>query len=588
MPTAPSYGARKIATAALPSARLSAVSTADTFGASAGDRIAKAGADLYEAERLKADEQAVYEARRSLNDWELVNIYDPKTGAIAKRGKDAFDLPERLTESYDKHVGEVLKGLSTDRQRIQYQRLAEARRQQTVEWAQKHVAVEREKFYTDQFNADIESSAERAARNPTLAAGEIAVQRQRTIDYFTDRGAPKEVIEQELQKRETATHARVVTGFLAGGAVNEAQGWLDRNRQRMDQDTVTQLELKLRPASDQARGISAADEIERKLGAGATYDQLREGVRTLTADNPNAYKVAMAEVEHRRTVREREALLVNRKNDQAVDGFMAKIYGSGRAPSVRELQQLPEFKAMDGTQQLQAVDRAQQITRALRAEARAAAAGTAEKTDYAAYASVLERIDSIGPAEIAAMRGLSGSDKRSLIGKAVERQSGQGSYQTGQAKSIFDTTFLAATDRKKVSDLPQGERERLGNLMSVFTTRLDEHAAGLPKGKKVTSEEMQRIADDMFLKVEYPDTGFLGMFKKQGFKGEALPGVAVQPKVVEKINEIPFGVRRQIATGLGQRGVTATDEKILEVYNSRFRPAPREPEPPPALNYRGR
>lgn len=568
MPTAPEYGQSKVALAPFPGARATAQTTPDTFGADTGATIQKAGAEIYRQETDKANEQALFEARRKLNDWELSAIYDPKTGAISKRGKDAFDIPETLNESFTKTVGEVSGTLSNDAQRFAFQRLAEARRESTQKWAQGHVAVERDKFYVNSYNADMESSSERAAVNPANAAGELMIQKQRTLTFAQDRGMGTEETQQLLQKVATNTHSKVVNSFIAAGAVNDASNWLTSNKADIDVDTYTQLQNRLKPAADQAKGLAIAEDIKGIT----TYDEAQAAAKKAAADNPVAYKVAMVEYEHERAQRDMEARKLNDKNQNVVDGFMAKVYAGGRAPSIPQLQQLPEFKAMDGGEQLKAIDKARSIARSLKAEANAGEG----HTDPIAYGNALEAITAggVSVADVASMPGLNRSTKMNLMQQVVAMQNGQDNDipNLKQAQTIFTSTFLGANNNKKVGELNDAEHQRLAEMQTTYTQMLRDAKADLPKGAKLNAAQMQKVADDMFIKGKVEGTGFslwgMTIGQQTRYRGDIPQGAKFIPETVSKPEDIPLSYRNRVGAFLASQGKTVTPKTILDEYNA--------------------
>lgn len=263
MPTVPRLQ-RSVSTAPLPDTSLRSAPSEDAFGAAVArgtNAVARTASDIYVAEQQRANEQALFEAGRKLNEWELANVYDPVNGAVAKRGRNAFDLPRQLDDNLAKSAEGIEGGLGNEVQREAFRRMLATRRQQVQEFAQRHEGREREVFYQEQFEADLESSKEIASADPARAEAQIAVQRQRTLQHLRDRGLPAEAIAQELQRHETDTHGRVITAMLGQGQDQAAKEYYARVRERMDPDARPKLDAWMKDAEQRGEGRRISAEL---------------------------------------------------------------------------------------------------------------------------------------------------------------------------------------------------------------------------------------------------------------------------------------------------------------------------------------
>ena len=145
MPSVPRYTPGRVQQAGIPSVR-PVQAPLEAFGgggaaegvfrqarAAAQDAtsIAQQQAEKEKRERERAEQEQrqnanrirMYEETRAFNEWSRVNLYDGKTGALSKRGKDAFGTFDEVQKSYDKFKAERRKGLATEEQRIAFQGL---------------------------------------------------------------------------------------------------------------------------------------------------------------------------------------------------------------------------------------------------------------------------------------------------------------------------------------------------------------------------------------------------------------------------------------------------------------------------------
>jgi hypothetical protein len=292
MPTVPLYREQTVRQSPLPNARFTTQLGPNASGQNLGQALQGIGARMWQEEKDKADEQALYEARRKLNDWELGAIYDPKNGAISKRGRDAFALPDELTSDYNRVASEIEGSLAGDNQKLAFRKVAEARRMQVMEWTTRHVAAERRNFYEQQYVADMESSAERASMNPDVAPGEIRIQGLRTIDYLSDQGASKEVIQQALQKRESDTHQRVVNRLLARAQDVDAFTYYQTYKERIDPDVQAKIDQAFQQNELHTESRRRQQETEEERRRRKVGDDVLKEALSLQADGKLTRQIA--------------------------------------------------------------------------------------------------------------------------------------------------------------------------------------------------------------------------------------------------------------------------------------------------------
>lgn len=196
-----------------------------TAGASIGGALERIGAE----EQRKADRASFVEASTALSDAENALLFDPQKGAYAKRGKDAFGLPNQVLPEYDRRTAEIAGGLKTDTQRQAFEEEATQRRTQIVRDLGRHEYGERERYYDETDEALIGSSiasAARSASDPQRIATEIAKQ-QAVLGGMAKRKGWDEA--QTAQKRigiESKTHEAVVNALLMRQQFDEASRYL--------------------------------------------------------------------------------------------------------------------------------------------------------------------------------------------------------------------------------------------------------------------------------------------------------------------------------------------------------------------------
>lgn len=254
MPTVPLTRGREIQQAGLPNARVSVDAPTSAFGGGPGveqvaqgvSQLTKAASQIAQAEQEKANQMRMLEERRAMNEWETTNIYDPKTGASSRRGKNAFGIPDDLKSSFDAFIADREKGLSNDEQRLAFRQLSGSRWESVSKWAQTHVAQESERAEKLEYDASLESSKERGSTDPRNAPLEVGFLRQQVMQRAKKEGWGKEQIHQAVQKEESDLHGRAVKKMLAEGQDSTARHYFDGVKPRLDPDKATEIENWLR------------------------------------------------------------------------------------------------------------------------------------------------------------------------------------------------------------------------------------------------------------------------------------------------------------------------------------------------------
>jgi hypothetical protein len=131
----------------------------------AGKAISTLGTHAYQDELLRQDQVAFLEGDRKMSAWENDALYNPQTGALSKRGKDAFAVPDEVGKAYDDYTQEVRKGLTTDRQRVAFDKAAASRRGDIDKTLAKHVFTEARKFEDTETENYVATAKQSAVNN---------------------------------------------------------------------------------------------------------------------------------------------------------------------------------------------------------------------------------------------------------------------------------------------------------------------------------------------------------------------------------------------------------------------------------------
>lgn len=254
-----------------------------------GQVIGKVGEDLQQAD----DEQKVLEYRRKLIEWDKVNVRDPETGAAAKSGKDAFDLPKTLGESFDKFSAEAASGLTTNRQRKLAQDMALGRRDAITSWASGHALREREKFDLGEYQANIAASKDNATLYPSLAAAELEAMAAATRGYLSKKGLGADAIAGQIKSDASEVHTRIVSGMVKDGNAAAAENYFKANFGGMTAQARDAAQTVLKEVGTRRKVQAFEDDVAAR---GLSTEEALKEARTKFIEDPVARDDAVTRV----------------------------------------------------------------------------------------------------------------------------------------------------------------------------------------------------------------------------------------------------------------------------------------------------
>lgn len=258
----------KIRPQTAPDARLDPRTPDAAFG-NGLSKIADAATEIIEKERKKADEIAVLDADRKLGEFENNALYS-KEGALTKRGKDAFDVPERVMADFDKTAGEIYAGLGNDNQRLAFRRYQESRRRDIDRTVQRHVAQEI-KAYDDQTTESLVANEHEAAvfnyRDPERIGHSIARIQDELTRYANRNALPQEWTKQKVETATSKVHASVVQRMLSNGEDQLAKGYYTANKDSMRGTDLSTVEKALEEGTVRGESQRQTDSILAQHGS---------------------------------------------------------------------------------------------------------------------------------------------------------------------------------------------------------------------------------------------------------------------------------------------------------------------------------
>lgn len=167
MPKVPTLEGQQVQTSAFPNAKMNVNTSVETFG---GGKVADANFGVVETinkiaqeEKKKANEVATTEAFSKLNQKKQELIYDPKAGALTRKGKNALGINQEYGEQFDKYADEIEGGLADEEQKAVFRKMRLRERDEFSGLLNRHTFGE-----TQQYEKEVFDGASSALRSDAM------------------------------------------------------------------------------------------------------------------------------------------------------------------------------------------------------------------------------------------------------------------------------------------------------------------------------------------------------------------------------------------------------------------------------------
>lgn len=221
------------------------------------------------AQKVKdnADHVAVLEAEKRLNDFETNFLYDQKSGAFLKQGKDALGLPKKLNEDYEKLKAEISGSLTNESQQAKFDERAAERKSQLDKSIMRHVSNEIQRYDDNTTQAIIESEHNAAVLNyqdPQRIGMSIDKQKKEFALYAERHGLPPEVIRLKSEELESKTHSSIISRMIDNGDDLTAESYLKANKNFITGDYLLKAEQAVEAGSLRGKSQRFVDSVMSK------------------------------------------------------------------------------------------------------------------------------------------------------------------------------------------------------------------------------------------------------------------------------------------------------------------------------------
>jgi hypothetical protein len=309
----------------------------DAFGAGIGEgiqRAASAVSGIIKDAREKADRTAALTARTSLDQTEVDLLYNPKTGALTTRGKQAFNVDATTLQAYDAKVTEIGGNLATPAQKETFALMAAQRRAEIGKQLQRHISGELQTYADEANKASLESTLNNVSTNYQDPA---RVEQERkfglgVIMSDTDaKGLPPEMVKARVASWESSVHKAVIERLAVDNPV-KAQEYYDQNADKLLPAEAVKIKAQLKPLAEAQQGLQTANDIFYASDEKLTLADMLKKVHDQFPNSPNVVKHAETELRSLYSARDDARKKEIQDAEDSVYSAVAKVKLAGGVP----------------------------------------------------------------------------------------------------------------------------------------------------------------------------------------------------------------------------------------------------------------
>ncbi len=529
-----------------------------------GEGLAEQGLRLraeQDVERQKAEQEeieranrvAVLAAENRLDQQLNKDVFDPETGALAKRGPAAFDTPEAVAKNYDALAEELAQGLTNADQQEAFARVRLNKRDAMLHTLHTHVRNERETYTANELKANTENAKNTVillAHQPDVAKRVLVDAEKNIRTVGKDLGMGPEQIEETVDAFQTQSISGAIQRLINEGRIDEARVYYNQYAQHLSGTDVAELKKQLDLGDRKKKSQQAADTIVSKPGS--KPDEWRAAAKRIS--DAELREDTLALVEHEITFYER----VQREESQKRMNRAASVVrstGSTRTIPVSDLAQLDadqikwlEDYAESRARGVEVKTQWPELYKLIR-HAQRDPEGFAE-VDLNDYISRISRSD---------LEQLAGAQSSIIDGTKKKALQVIDGFMTNQ--QIVDGVLSAAGfDPTPTPGSPQVE------LINKFREEVDRavEAVQATTQKKATNEDVRTISRSLFRKVviEGSRSWLLGSDKEKAMLD--LPAAERISRTT--LADMPPSLRKLAEDALRTRQVPVTPDEILKIY----------------------
>jgi hypothetical protein len=568
MPTVPTYDEPLVRQAAIPGVRAPVDAPIEAFGGGqaaqnlfqASGVVAREASELAIQEKQKADDLVTAEAFTKTVQKRNELFWDPKSGAMAKRGKDAFGVVTEYGKAFDTFADEIEKGFANEDQRQMYRKMRLREKAEFDAQLHQHLFRESKEFEKTTIEAGLATQREDAVLNYQAPGFDgqpfgkvresIRMQETFIMKQAADNGLPADWVKLKVQEAASKTHMGVLDRMLANGQDQAAKEYYEKFRDGFSGADVANVEKALEVSSirgesqrqsdtlwDKARGdLKTALEQATKISDPKVREETEQRIRQKAHDDDAA-----------RRQRQEQTYL-------AVSNIIERTKGKERGSELQWMTLSPEERKAAEARQQQLLEGKQPVTNWGRYYDLKQIASNATTREEFLRLNLLTERSSMADTEFKELVNLQAALRRGDedVAKKLDGYRTKSQIVDGALSSIgIDPT--PSTHGGDESQKVQRFRRMVDEEIQLTQKRT---------GKELTNEEVQGIVDRLLVE-GVKKRGWIWDDKARVFEVE--PGESLEIGV----KDIPDAQRRTIETVLRERKIPVTDENIIRYFNLR-------------------
>lgn len=509
--------------------------------------------EIARAEKKKADDVATQDAWVRLNQAKTKLFWDPKDGAMTKKGQDAFGVVDTYGAEFDKQADEIEKTLYNDDQKAMFSQMRSRERLEFDGQLQKHTFNEAQTFADETTVSGIATSRNEAVLNyqdPVAIQKSLNMQTSFIMSNAERKGLPPEMAQMQVQEANSKTHSAVLERMLTNGQDLAAQQYFETNKDQFVGEDVVRVEKSLEEGSLRGESQRQSDAIMSKgLGLMGAVNE---------AKNIEDPKVRDATVERIKS----DYALKEQAKRQWEENLMTKsgniIDKTGTTDSIPP----NEWQALSPSQK-----------ESLKSYARHKREGTQPETKWSEYydlktmASAAPTRDAFLKINMMEYRGqMADAEFKELVSLQTDLRKGSKSAES--QLDGYRTDQVIVNDSLRAAGFDPSPKAGKSDLQATsrFRRLVDEQIIVYQNqtGKKADNNQVQNIVDNLMVKV-VTDRGYLWNTEKRAFQ------LGSEDSVEIKFNDIPKAERAKIEQVLRARNIKASEDKIIEIYSKRLK-----------------
>lgn len=483
MPSAPVYN-QQVQGQGIGNTRVNQSAPLEAFGggdlAAAPTRALQQTGEIFQKEIEKADRLRVMEAETKLQNFKNQLIYDPKSGLMTKKGRDAFGAPDEFNKKFGDVIASIEKDLSSPAQRQAFAARAAEQQSEFQANVNRHVFQESESYKKQVTNGAIEATQNDAVlnyQNPEAIGSALKKQSDVLMQFAQDEGMDADQAKLLVERHRSRTHAAIIDRMIANKEDLRAESYFNSVKGELtDKEDLMSVEAKVQESSLLGKAQRVSEDM---MSQGMTLSQAIAEANKL--ESPREKEFVKQQLRNDYARREQDRNLDQQRVFEAASKTL--FTSNGDLKSIAHI--LP---TLDDQERNSLLSRAAQIAKGIEPE-----------TDIKTYYGLKEmatnpklREEFMNTNLMTYSHKLSPSDLKQMIDLQTGMKSG--------AKGADETLRGYMSDQQIVKTglntlgLKQDEEDGI-----KFQRKVDDQVLQLQKetGKKVTSDQLKNIVDTL-------------------------------------------------------------------------------------------